>query len=114
MTNIFKKVILTLSLLLITLSCGVVKHQTENITLGLSRMTEERLNNCNQYQIDSLIVADTLPRLNRWLLTTYVDYETNEKVYKRMCIKKYSNGSECAYIIIGSNEPYKITKRITE
>lgn len=66
------------------------------------------------YQVDSLIMADTLPELNRWLGTTFVDDVTNKRTTKRTYIKKYSGKSEIVYIISGNYEPFKIVKRIIE
>ena len=116
MKNIFKKVILGLGISLMLLGCGVVKKQQErnNYPLGTSMKISCNIENGKEYQIDSIMTADTLPKLERWLSTIYLDYETNDKIQKRMYIRQYKNGTEAVYIIVGSKEPYKITKRITE
>ena len=116
MKNIFKRVLIGFGISLMLLGCGVVKRQQErnDYPFGASMKYACNVENGKYYQIDSIMVADTLPTLDKWLSTFYIDYDTNEKIQKRMCIKQYKNGTEAVYIIMGSKEPYKITKRITE
>lgn len=116
MRKAFKKVLLSLGISLMLISCGTVKKQQEtNHQLGLSMKISCDIENGKQYQVDSLMVSDTLPSINKWLRNTYVDYETGERYIKRMYIRTYSDGTEAVYIIIGQEEPYKrITKRITQ
>lgn len=71
------------------------------------------IENATINQVDSIIAVDSLPNLNKWLNSTYKDYETNEKIIKRLYIKQKEN-KEIVYIITGIKEPYKITKRVTE
>ena len=96
--------------------CGVIKKQQESndYPLGTSMKLTCNIQNGKTYQIDSLMVADTLPQLDKWLRSVYIDYETGEKILKRMYIRQYNNGNEAVYLIMGSQEPYKISKRITE
>ena len=116
MKNIFKKVLLGFGISLMLLGCGVVKRQQErnDYPLGTSMKVTCSIENGKQYQIDSLVVADTLPPVSKWLSSVYLDYETGERYLKRMYIRQYENGTEKVYLIMGSEEPYKITKRITE
>lgn len=116
MKNTFKRVLIGLGISLMLLGCGVVKKQQETIDypLGTSMRISCNIENGKQYQIDSLIVADTLPPVNKWLRSVYIDYDTNEHIVKRMYIREYKNGMETVYLITGSEEPYRITKRITE
>ena len=55
-----------------------------------------------------------LPNYNEWLKARFTDYETNTVFVKRMYLKSCSDENEVIYILIGENEPYKITKRIAE
>lgn len=111
-----KKLLINLTVLIIMLfsitCCATTKNVMVNERLGAS-MVVETINGNGQFQIDSIIKADTLPNLNKWLLSSFVDYETNKKVLKRVCIKQYKDGTEVMYIITGQNEPFKIVKRIT-
>ena len=115
MNKIIRKVFLMIVVLMLSFSCGVKKQVSSNAPLlGLSMRVTCHITNGKMYQIDSIIKADTLPSYNKWLFSVYTDYETNVKMQKRMYIKKVSNGGEIVYIVSGSQEPYKITKRITE
>lgn len=116
MKNTFKKVLLCIGISLMLLGCSVVKRQQEinDYSLGASMKISCNIENAKQYQIDSIMVADTLPNLKKWLRSVYIDYETGERILKRMYIRQYDNGTESVYLIMGSEEPYKITKRITE
>ena len=91
MKNTFKKVLLGLGISLMLLGCGVVKRQQErnDYPLGTSMKISCNIENARQYQVDSLMVADTLPPVNKWLRSVY--------------------------LILGQEEPYKkVTKRITQ
>ena len=111
-----KDILKGLFILLVTFiltCCASTKHVIIDQTLGTS-MRVEYIHGSGQFQVDSIIKADTLPNFSKWLCSSFVDYETNEKTLKRMCIKKYNDGTEVLYIVVGRMEPYKISKRITE
>lgn len=116
MKHFFKKMMAIVGLALMLVGCGVIKKQQESndYPLGTSMKLTCNIQNGKTYQIDSLMVADTLPQLDKWLRSVYIDYETGEKILKRMYIRQYNNGNEAVYLIMGSQEPYKISKRITE
>ena len=116
MKHFFKKMMSIVGLALMLVGCGVIKKQQESndYPLGTSMKLTCNIQNGKTYQIDSLMVADTLPQLDKWLRSVYIDYETGEKILKRMYIRQYNNGNEAVYLIMGSQEPYKISKRITE
>ena len=115
MKKIFKKVLIALVLLFMFIGCCVSKKAVKNdYPFGTSMRLTCNIQNGFQYQIDSIIIADTLPPIDRWLKTEYLDYETNDRLLKRMYIRQYKNGTESVYTILGSKEPYKISKRITE
>lgn len=116
MKHFLKKMMAIVGLALMLVGCGVIKKQQESndYPLGTSMKLTCNIQNGKTYQIDSLMVADTLPQLDKWLRSLYIDYETGEKILKRMYIRQYNNGNEAVYLIMGSQEPYKISKRITE
>lgn len=116
MKNIIRKALFLLVTVLIIAGCGLTKKQKSKTDLPLTTSMKITCNieNGKMYQIDSLIIVDTLPNLNKWLHSVYVDYSTNKKITKRMYIKMHSNNTETVYIITGTEEPYKIIKRITE
>ena len=116
MKHFLKKTIAIVGLTLMLAGCGVVKKQQErcDYPLGTSMRLSCNIQDGKMYQIDSLIAADTLPQLNKWLRSVYIDYESGERILKRMYIRQYNNGNEAVYLVVGSQEPYKISKRITE
>lgn len=94
-------------------SCKTYKN-TGEITFGTSSMQNLYEMTITQHQIDSICDADMLPNYNEWLKARFIDYETNTVFVKRMYLKSCSDENEVIYILIGENEPYKITKRIAE
>lgn len=111
-----KKIINFLIILLTTfiiISCCHNKNVVNNNNiLGASLKYGLVINDAKQYQVDSLIVADTLPALNYWFTNSFRDYKTNEVFVKRTYIKEYKNNIEITYVITGISEPYHIEKRI--
>lgn len=107
------KSIILVCMTFIVICCASVNNVSKNEVLG-STMRVELINGGGQFQIDSLIKADTLPNINKWLCNSFIDYETNKRTVKRMYIKNYNDGTEIVYIIVGLEEPYKITKRISK
>ena len=116
MKKTLKRLILGLGITFILFGCGVVKRQQErnDYPLGTSMKITCNITEGKEYQIDSLVVADTLPSVNKWLRTVYLDYETGNRYIKRMYVRNYPDGTEAVYLILGSEEPYKISKRITQ
>lgn len=116
MKNVLKKLFICVGVSLMLIGCGVYKKQQtpDTETLGVSMRVTCNIQNGKEYQIDSLVNADALPMLNKWLSSVYVDYETNKKILKRMYVRTYEDGTEAVYVITGEKEPYKIQKRITE
>ena len=115
MNSIIKHLFLAICVTVMCIACGTIGRRISNpISLGSSMRVECNITDGKEYQIDSIITCDTLPQLSEWLMSVYTDYETKEKIYKRMCIKTFSDGRECVYLITGTTEPYKIVKRITE
>jgi hypothetical protein len=109
-------IILTLAFLSLMLyNCSTISNIKNNeidIMYGDSMMYELKIEKATSYQIDSLILADTLPPLNLWLTTSFLDFETNKRILKRMCIKTQVGNKESVYTILGIEEPFKIEKRI--
>ena len=116
MKHFLNNTMVIVGLALMFAGCGVTKKQQErnDYPLGTSMRLACNIQDGKMYQIDSLIAADTLPQLNKWLRSVYIDYETGERILKRMYIRQYNNGNEAVYLVVGSQEPYKISKRITE
>ena len=81
-------------------------------TFGTSMRNSYTMQATNR-QIDSICVVDTLPNISEWITMSFKDYETNETITKRMYIKNRGK-KEATYIIMGNNEPYKVSLRITE
>ena len=79
--NIMKKIInfLTITLIaFIIVSCCSQKKVTNTAGVyGLSLKYDLVIANAKQYQVDSLIKADTLPALGRWFTNSFRDYFTN-------------------------------------
>ena len=108
-----KKIFTFLLMLFLMFSCKTYKN-TGEITFGTSSMQNLYEMTITQHQIDSICDADMLPNYNEWLKARFTDYETNTVFVKRMYLKSCSDENEVIYILIGENEPYKITKRIAE
>lgn len=92
--------------------CGHRKITNTTEVLGTSLKYDLVIENAKQYQVDSLIKADTLPTLTTWFTNSFRDYKTNEIFVKRTHIKEYQNNIEITYVITGNTEPYHIEKRI--
>lgn len=105
--------LIVIFLLLILCNCSTMnnKNITNDIMYGDSMIYDLYIEKATLYQVDSIINADTLPTLDLWFLTTFVDFQTNERILKRLCIKQ-NNKIENVYVVIGNKEPYKIEKRI--
>lgn len=99
-------------MLLFVVGCKT-QNSVEEITFGSTMKISYTLK-VNERQIDSICNVDLLPNYRTWLSAKFTDYETNTVYLKRMYIKEYSDEEEIIYIIIGDNEPYKITRRIVE
>lgn len=105
------KLLFILIIGLYIIGCCAHSKVTKYESLGSLMRYALVIDNAKEYQVDSLITADTLPELDRWLGTTFIDHTTQEAVTKRMYIRKKSNG-EVVYIVTGNTEPFKIIKRI--
>lgn len=94
------------------IGCSTQK-KTEEITFGSSM----KLSYCmmiNNSQLDSICNVDSLPNFKKWVSAKFTDYETNKVYFKRMYIKQYDDDYELIYILVGNEEPYKITRRIAD
>jgi hypothetical protein len=111
MEKLFKFLVITFIGFLI-IGCCTTKQVSNNEVLGISMKYSLLIKEANQFQVDSLIKADTLPSLNYWFTNSFRDYQTNELIVKRTFIKEYNNRNEITYVISGDKEPYCIEKRI--
>lgn len=97
---------------LMFLGCVGEKELTNNVTFGSSMKVSYTMV-ANSMQIDSICEVDTLPNIITWKSMTFNDFETNTPYTKRLYIKDKNKDSEIIYILLGENEPYVITRRIT-
>lgn len=65
-------------------------------------------------QLDSMCIADTLSNDlgEDWLSTLFVDYETNEVIYRYLFIKESNASAETTYVVTPRDTMYKISRRI--
>jgi hypothetical protein len=100
---------------LLFFSIGCTTHRNmEDITFGAPIMINLYEFAITQHQLDSICDADMLPAYEKWIKTSFIDYETDSVFTKRIYLKSYSEENEVIYILLGEKEPYKITKRIAE
>ena len=96
--------------LVFVVGCTTQKN-VEEVVFGTSMMVTYTMD-VTEIQVDSICKADMLPNYDKWIKSSFTDYETNQVFVKRLYIK---NGEyEVVYILTGDREPYKITRRITE
>lgn len=108
------KLLFTLVTFIALTACSCHKKLIKtDMEYGTSMKYALVINDAKIQQVDSLILADTLPSLDKWIGGTFVDYETNKKIVKRVYIKQ-NPPKEIVYIITGLTEPFNITKRISE
>lgn len=94
------------------IGCCTQKKAVSGDFIGSSMKVEFHIDDAKAFQVDSLIIADTLPSLDKWISSTFIDYDTNKPVVKRMYIKQYSLKHEILYLVIGESEPFEIIKRV--
>ena len=92
--------------------CCAQRKSTSNEILGSSMKIELHIEKASTAQVDSLIIADTLPSLNKWISSIFIDDNTKEVIVKRMYIKQHSSKHEVLYLVNGDNEPFEIIKRV--
>ena len=93
-------------------SCGT-SVRLSNTTHVPKTMIEVYSMDITQYQMDSIVVADTLPPLNRWVSYNIQTYRSGETVHRKMFIRNYPSGNMSRYVVTGYAEPYNISKTIT-
>ena len=113
MKNLFKKIFISVVIVATMVGCGCLKKvKTDDITYGTSMLVSYTMN-ASMRQVDSICTADSLPSIDLWTVSQFIDYETNTSIVKRMYFKEFGK-SEILYIITGTTEPYVVTRRITE
>lgn len=112
MISFFKSLILSIGISFMVFGCGGTKHSSNTI-YGETMRNSYVMENVTQRQLDSICVADTLPNINEWTGSIFVDFETRQTVVKRICLKS-KEPKQILYVIIGEKEPYKVERRITE
>lgn len=112
--KLIKFLLFTILTVSICVNCSKKKSEPSEVILGSSMRIEWKEDNGTMNQIDSIILAESLPAFPRWIGSTFSDFETGEKITKRMYIKKVSSSKEIIFIVVGNNEPFKIIKRVEE
>lgn len=112
--RILKNLVFIVLTSLLCYSCKNQNPSTGDVVLGSSMRVEWKIDNATLAQVDSLVMAESLPSFSRWLGGTFSDFETGEKTTKRMYIKKVSDSKEIVFIIIGNSEPFEVIKRVEE
>ena len=107
-----KKILMILALLVMMISCGTTV-KLANTTHVPSHMVEVYSLDVTQFQMDSIVVADTLPPLNRWVTYNIQTYRRGDIVHRKMYIRNYPSGNMSRYVVTGVSEPYNISKTIT-
>lgn len=99
--------------------CGLFKkvpkqNEGNGITFGTPVMYGQTML-INNRQLDSICVVDGISRdLDKWILTSYYDYETHNRVDRYVFIKLISETDELTYILTPKDTLYRITKRIVK
>lgn len=107
------KIFLAILSILFLISCGPTKNISNgDISIATKIYTYTQV--LEDYQLDSLCVTDTLPPLDKWIVSRFKDYETGKGITKCMYIKEIAPGKEYIYIILPEDDKYKLTKRITK
>ena len=112
MKNIVFKTLVALFLTFSVVSCGLFcKQPKENENANMYAVTMY----LNEMQLDSLCSVDYIPRdFTEWINMSFLDYETNARIYKYAYIKKLESENELIYIALKKGEIYKVTKRIVD
>lgn len=118
MKKTFGKILIFIASVMLLCGCGETwrlahKEQThEEYTLGSMKAY---VYNYSPAQVDSMCVADKLPRdLNDWTTGTYTDYETGTIYIRKIYIKEFDSKKEMIYIITPTEYYYKVIKRYVE
>lgn len=118
MGKMFRKFAATIAICFTMVSCGWLTklsnggNENNNPALGSSMIVSYTMD-ASMKQVDSICRVDKLPALEGWLTTQFTDYETGQPIVRRMYIKEYGE-TEIIYIITGTDEPFVVTRRITE
>ena len=76
------------TVLFVMIGCCAKKVINNDNVLGASMKYELIIENARTHQVDSLIMADTLPHLDRWPGSVFVDYNTSYMANGFNTIKK--------------------------
>lgn len=99
--------------------CGLIQklsHKDNSgteVVSGTQNMYQQTVNYV-QYQVDSMCVADNLPKdFEGWITSSYQDYETNAYIIRHMYIKEMNDNYEMVYIVTQKGDIYVVSKRKT-
>jgi len=110
MKNFLKKFSILILLLSSVIACGSL-CKCHNSNEEGEKMFAVTLT-YNSRQLDSICVADTLiTDIEKWLKSSYVDYETGKRTVKYTYIKRPNTKNEVTYVLVPIDTLYQITKR---
>lgn len=104
-----KKVFLILTAILFLNCCGLLKKTPVNDGMKAT------FSIYNSRQVDSVCVADTLLQpIERWMKSSYNDYETGKTTVKYVYFKVIGEDRELIYIVEPKDTMFVLTKRFVE
>ena len=107
-----KRFLMILSVLVMMVSCGTTV-KLANTTHVPKSMIEVYSMDITQHQMDSIIVADTLPPFKYWVSFETQTYRKGDIVHRKMYVRNYPSGNMSRYVVTGVAEPFNISKTIT-
>ena len=100
-------------------SCGLLQKLSNKgsddteVVVGTQNMYQQTVNYV-QYQVDSMCVADNLPKnFEGWISTSYQDYETKVYITRHLYIKEMNDNYEMVYIVTQKGDIFVVSKRKT-
>ena len=118
MKKVITKILILLAAAFVLCGCGEtwrLSHQRQTHDEYTFGTMKAFVYEYNGKQVDSMCVADKLPRdLNDWATSSYTDYETGNNYTRKIYVKEYDGKREMIYIITPLERLYKVVKRYVE
>ena len=118
MKKVITKILILLAAAVVLCGCGETwrlahqKQTHDEYTFGTMKAFVYEYNG---RQVDSMCVADKLPRdLKDWTTGSNTDYETGTVYERKIYVKEYDDKKEMIYIITPLERFYKVIKRYVE